>query len=302
MSLSPQPKTGFAPSPKPNNIQDVRVVTDNSLDITGSFLEVVVGKDGNQENFFLHERLFTSHSVFLKCAAKREWIQHKNAVLLPQYDPATFRLYAAMTYSGFLATKGLPFEWQSLVDVYVLTEELQDSWAKDHIVDAMHSFAAEHLPRNPVSNGKSRFTDCISTASLCQLYENTPTSSQARKLVVDLFADNGSGEWLASAGDLLPHEFILGVAIRLMPKPACVVFGNMLDRPSSRYHEKVQGQRIPSNTRPATVRLPKKVLDDHGRLKWNAHSVTPFFNPSKSTEPTPAKSGQRTPSAATTKA
>lgn len=214
--------------------------------ITGSFLGVVVGKEGHRESFFLHEKLFTSHSDFLKRAAKEEWLHQKNVILLPEDDPITFRLYAVLTYTGFLTTKDLPSEWQSLVDIYVLAEKLQDTWAKNHIIDAMHSFVAEKLPRNPASWVRmERIDGCVSTASLIKLYEGTPSDSQARELVVDLFADNGTAEWLALAGDLLPHEFLFEVTVRLLQKRPCVVIGNMLDRPSSHYYEKVMEQRGP---------------------------------------------------------
>lgn len=67
-------------------------------------------------------------------------------ILLPEDDPMTFRLYAVLSYTGFLTTKDLPFEWQSLVGIYVLAEKLRDAWAKDHIVEAMHSYLTEQLP------------------------------------------------------------------------------------------------------------------------------------------------------------
>ncbi|KAJ8112203.1 hypothetical protein OPT61_g5379 [Boeremia exigua] len=203
---NPQPKEFTFTLPKQQTDCGVRVEADCSLEyvlpgvvgdafltktsITGSIFGVTVGKDERQEQFFLHERLFTSHSEFLNCATKKEWLQQKKVVLLPEDDPATFRLYAVLTYTGFLTTKDLPFEWQSLVDVFVLAEKLQDLWAKNRVIDAMHSFMTDHLRKISTESAANKIEDCISIASLSQLYDGTPTGSQARKLVVDLFADN----------------------------------------------------------------------------------------------------------------
>lgn len=158
---------------------------------------------------------------------------------MPEDDPTTFRLYAVLSYTGFLTTKDLPFEWQSLVDIYVLAEKLRDAWAKDHVVEAMHSYLTEQLPQihaEPV--GGSRISECISTASLVELYEGTPTGSQARRLVVDLLAKKGTEDWLKSTDDLLPYEFLFEVTACLLQKRPCFVFGSELDYPSSHYYEK----------------------------------------------------------------
>lgn len=212
------------------------------LSITGECIVVIVGKQIHRDEFSLHERLFTSHSEFLK-RAKTARLGQTGAISLPEYDPSTFQLYVVLTYSGFLATKELPEEWQSLVDVYVLADRLEDKWAKNRVVDAMHSFVREHIPRAVGRTDEgSQTKDHISVASLVSLYAGTPTGSPARKLVVELFADNGAEGWLVRVGALLPREFLFDVTHRLLQKRPSVVFGNMLDRPSSYYHERLEGE------------------------------------------------------------
>lgn len=213
-----------------------------SWSISGECIVVIVGKEIHREEFSLHERLFTSHSKFLE-RAKIARLSPKSMIILPEYDPSTFQLYVVLTYTGLLATKDLPEEWQSLVDVYILAERLEDKWAKNRVVDAMHSFVREHIPRAVgLTNEGSQTKDHISVASLVSLYAGTPTGSPARKLVVELFADNGSMGWLVRAGVLLPREFLFDVTHRLLQKRPSVVFGNMLDRPSSHYHEVLEGE------------------------------------------------------------
>ena len=213
-----------------------------SLSINGECIEVIVGKKNHREEFYLHERLFMSHSGFLKRAhiIRRG---EKSTIILPEYDSSTFQLYVVMTYTGFLATKDLPEEWQSLVDVYILAEWLEDKWAKNRVVDAMHGFVREHIPRAVGFTAEgSQTKDHISVASLVSLYAGTPAGSPARKLVVELFADNGTEGWLVRGGDLLPREFLFDVTHRLLQKRPSVIFGNMLDRPSSHYHETSEGE------------------------------------------------------------
>jgi hypothetical protein len=178
----------------------------------------------------------------LKRAAKEEWLpMNSRKITLPEDSPVTFRMYATLTYTGSLPTKNAPDEWQSLVRTYILAEKLQDAWAKNRIIDAMHSFCAEHFSRLPMTTIVENRQDVqISTASVVELYDGTPSGSQARKLLVDLF--------------------LFEMTVRLFQKRP-YVFGNVLDRPSSHYHEKLEAVKPPmkifeGNRKPAIVRMP----------------------------------------------
>ena len=120
---------------------------------------------------------------------------------------------------------------------------MEDKWAKNRVVDAMHSFVREHIPRAAVgfTDEGSRTKDHISAASLVSLYAGTPAGSPARKLVVELIADNGTEGWLVRGRSLLPREFLFDVTHRLLQKRPSAVFSNMLDYPSSQYHEILKG-------------------------------------------------------------
>ena len=222
---------------------EASILTINS--ITGSFLEVIVGQE-NAETFYIHERLFTSHSEFFKRATKEEWSPAKGVVLLKDDDAATFRLYTGLTYTGFLATKGLLLEWRRLIQVYVMAERLVDVWAKNRIVDAMHSFIVELMPKGSRMMAAGNIDKRICHASLHDLYDGTPTGSPARRLVVDFFADNGTEGWLRSAHGALPADFLLEVTIRLVQRRLLTVFGNMLDQTPSDYYEKTENIKEPA--------------------------------------------------------
>lgn len=101
-----------------------------------------------QQTFRSVKTYSISHSEFLKRASKEEWIcDTTRTVSLAEDEPKAFQMYAALTHTGFLASKGLPYERQSLVDVYVLAESLVDTWAKTCIINVMHSFIVHHSPK-----------------------------------------------------------------------------------------------------------------------------------------------------------
>ncbi|KAF3047659.1 hypothetical protein E8E12_011233 [Didymella heteroderae] len=214
----------------------------HDLDISGTCLRVTVGKDVRQQDFWVHENLFNSRSEFFRRTTKEEWVSSTpRTVSLPEDKPKAFQLYATLTYTGFVASKGLPDEWQPLVDVYILAESLQDSWAKNRIVNAMHNFIVGYVPKTLMPIEDSRiFGQHFSAVALHNLYNGTPGESQARKLVGDLFADNVTPEWLESESLLLPPRFLVDLTVRLLHKRSHVIFDNMVSRRSSHYHEKIK--------------------------------------------------------------
>lgn len=169
-------------------------------------------------------------------------------------DAATFRLYTGLTYTGFLATKGLLLEWRRLIQVYVMAERLMDVWAKNRIIDAMHSFIVELMPRGPTMTAADNIDERICHASLHDLYDGTPSGSPARRLVVDFFADNGTEGWLRSKHSALPAHFLLDVTIRLVQRRMLTIFGNMLDKPPSNYYEKTESTKEPA------IKIEKSVV------------------------------------------
>ncbi|KAF3049211.1 hypothetical protein E8E11_004844 [Didymella keratinophila] len=165
-------------------------------------------------------------------------------------------MYAALSYTGSVASRGLPYEWQSLVDIYVLAESLVDIWAKNRIIDAMHSFMVQHLFKMTWTGEDVRaFGQSFSVAALVSLYNGTPITSKARKLVADLFADSVSVSWVEANSLLLPQEFLVDLTVRLLQKRSYGVFDNKTSRPSSHYYEKLKDDELTRKDR-----LPDKSL------------------------------------------
>jgi hypothetical protein len=174
-------------------------------------------------------------------------------VLLADNEPETFQMYAVLSYNGSVASRGLPYEWQSLVEVYVKAESLVDTWAKNRIIDAMHSFIVQHIPKAILTVEDIRvFGEYFSVAALASLYNGTPVTSQARELVIDLLADNVSAGWVRSKSSLLPQEFLVDLTVRLLNKRSHDLFNNMDLSALFTLPREDKGRRIESERTPAS--------------------------------------------------
>ena len=154
-------------------------------------------------------------------------------VALPDDDPDTFRLYLNLVYTHQLVTIGTG-QWLKLCRLYVLAEKLQDITSKNQIIDGMYAFFSEIAFQPTLSVNISRM---LPAAATTELYEGTSKQSQARELVLDLYADSGNVSWLLSEQAKLPTEFICDVAVRLLQRRGYVFSGFRIRRPSYGYHE-----------------------------------------------------------------
>lgn len=128
------------------------------------------------------------------------------------------------------------YKWQKLVSLYVLAKKLEDTRSKNAFVDAIHAFIKEMVPKEPPADCMAELVvlDAIPTSGL---FEGTKRGSPARKLVLDWSADQGREKWLTGGKETLPSDFWYGLAITMTRKRPSSLFGSMLDRPSSHYHE-----------------------------------------------------------------
>ncbi|CAO2656037.1 Nn.00g048400.m01.CDS01 [Neocucurbitaria sp. VM-36] len=105
------------------------------LDFSSPTLKVMVGEEGNEEDFWVHQKILTSRSEFFKRATNGQWLESdERLITLPEDRPDVFRLYLNLLYTRQVATKS----WRTLCQVYVLAEKLQDASAKNSVIDAMH--------------------------------------------------------------------------------------------------------------------------------------------------------------------
>lgn len=140
------------------------------------------------------------------------------SVTLAEEDPEAFEVYVHWLYFKTLPVRndnpGLEgnIEYVQLAKSYALGEMLQDVNFKDAILDAILIKA-----RSKTSDGRS--WSPIGPA-IRYIYEGTPESSAARRLMVDLYTYHGQGDWLTkwASKDDLPKQFLLDLAIAVLAK------------------------------------------------------------------------------------
>jgi hypothetical protein len=142
------------------------------------------------------------------------------SVTLKEEDPEVFEVYQHWLYFEKLpvqndspALEGNT-EYVQLAKAYVLGEMLQDVIFKDAVLDAILAKS-----RSKASDGQSWFP--VGPA-IRYIYEGTPESSAARRLLVDLYTYHGHAEWLTQWAnkDDLPKQFLLDLAIATLARRA----------------------------------------------------------------------------------
>jgi hypothetical protein len=198
-------------------------------------LKVRVGAGLKLSTFIVHQDVFTERSEFLRRVTAEVWqqVHDEHLVTLPDDDEHIFRLYLNLVYAGQLGTRGAD-EWTELSRLFALAEKLVDLTAKNQIIDGMHAFFNELIKKNPTGLQVERILPAAATK---QLYEGTPERSQARKLIVDLYAGSADESWLRDSKSVLPEEFVYNVAIRLLQKRPSMFNTSISSRSSSSYHE-----------------------------------------------------------------
>jgi hypothetical protein len=136
---------------------------------------------------------------------------------LPEDDPAIFALYLNLLYCGLIPTKDTTAEttndeYGRLIRLYVLCEKFQDLEAKNTVMTAIFMKSNETL-----SNGLRYFPG---VSDITYLYNRTPAGCLARNLLVDLYAQNGSEEWMMEeVATEFSNEFLFDLTIVLFKRP-----------------------------------------------------------------------------------
>lgn len=126
----------------------------------------------------------------------------------PDDSRAVFSTYVHLVYTNQPATQQQDKcqEYADLIDLYILSEKLGDTSAKNDIVTAIVSVAKEKL-----SNGNS----CLpSITSVNKLYGGTPSESPASRLMVDTWSGASSVDLENILGKCQP-EFVRDLVITL---------------------------------------------------------------------------------------
>jgi hypothetical protein len=196
---------------------------------------VHVGQQGNMKKHGVHEALITGRSEFFARALNGKWIESDDAIVALPYDnPETFALYIQLLYNNMIPLQepvsiyvdeaqqvkktdealkqevvaAVNQELDSLCELYVFCEKMQDPTSKKLVVKAM----VEHT--NKERPDTSRYypgANCIET-----VYQGTVSGDPMRKFLVDCYVWRGKEDWFKAADcDHFHPKFLYDFAIRM---------------------------------------------------------------------------------------
>lgn len=138
------------------------------------------------------------------------------SIALDEEDPEIFEIYMHWLYFETLPVRNDSpgpegnIEYVQLSKAYVLGEFLQDINFKDAVLDAMIVKSSSEA-----SDGQMWFPG---GSVIRYIYEGTPESSAARRLLVDMYTYHGDGDWLKEEANDPPKQFLLDLAIAVLTK------------------------------------------------------------------------------------
>ncbi|KAH6871414.1 hypothetical protein B0T10DRAFT_533557 [Thelonectria olida] len=230
-----------------DNVLFLRSIS-NPTSLSGRSIEVIVGSE-HPITFSVHENLISAASEIFKKCMGGNWKEGKNrSVRLESQDPEVFQIYLHWLYCHTFPVRidspGLSgtVEYLQLAKAYVLGDMSQDGAFKDATLDAMMDKAG------------STASDVIRV-----IYDNTLESSEARSLLVDLYANHGHGNWLRDWA-----EFLLDLVTAVLDKRLGQEAGST-SKPtdSCAYHQHPPGGFFCYRNRsPSTVLVSQEDVDE----------------------------------------
>ena len=170
----------------------------------GDPINLIIGSEG--EIISVHPDVLTKSSKFFEAALKKEWTRD-STIKLPDEDFDTVNNYIQWLYSGsvFCTTgdRSRRIEHEYLVKLYVLGEGLLDARFQNRVIDAIVSLYGERVKNEYIVPGAK---------AIAIIYENTPQTSPARKMMVDIWYNSGTRTWITCVKVTqmlkVPHEFL----------------------------------------------------------------------------------------------
>ncbi|KAI4664949.1 uncharacterized protein J4E79_003248 [Alternaria viburni] len=170
---------------------------------------VVVGKEPNKSKFFMDPRRICHCSKFFRNALRGGWKSAQNLkVTLKEEDPRIFAWYLDTLYNGTkLSFQGQPWSFQPMSELYVLAEMLMDDSTKKNILAAIQKRC-----ESPHFGHSLPEPSAVRT-----IYDGTPESSPARRLMVDIFSQRAIKERIEHwTTENLPKDFLLDLSVNLI--------------------------------------------------------------------------------------
>jgi hypothetical protein len=186
----------------------------------------------------VHENLICSSSDFFEKAVQGGWKEsEERLVRLKSDSPDVFNVYLHWLYYHTFPVRidelGLAgnAEYMQLANAFILGDMLQDGSFQDAVIDAMIDKMT-----SKATDGKSWFPF---GPVIRLIYENTPGSSKARLLLVDIYRYHGDGGWLKdwATQEDLPKEFLFDLTVAFLDTKRKPQFAFDPNQDSCKYHQ-----------------------------------------------------------------
>ncbi|KAF2033300.1 hypothetical protein EK21DRAFT_109097 [Setomelanomma holmii] len=141
--------------------------------------------------------------------------REERLVKLPDGNPEIFAIYVNLVYTNIVATIQseapkemgmLTGEFEALSKLFVLSEKLYDTAAKNAVLEAILAVVNE-----PDAAGKKYYPTC---EAVRLMYEGTYTGSSGRRLLVDIWT-HINWSCLELSAVQLPKEFYVDLALAM---------------------------------------------------------------------------------------
>ena len=167
----------------------------------------------HKQQLYIHSSILEKSSEFIKAAIKKCWQEgQRREITSPEENATSFKVYSNWLYTGSVAANCL----EDLAHLYVLGEKLIDDTFQDDIINAMVATLLDQPPATIM---------IPDTPEIDTIFNNLPTGSPARRLMVDWFTACGS-KWVMDeetdhdSGSIVQfhREFLLEFARNLLLK------------------------------------------------------------------------------------
>ncbi|CAK4030495.1 hypothetical protein DOTSEDRAFT_74030 [Lecanosticta acicola] len=161
-------------------------------------------------DFAVHEAILREHSPFFRTALDQKWREGRSKHIdLPRDDGDVVGAYLDWLYFKKIACKPisppeLPLddgEYHFLARLYAFGEKIQADAFCDDIIDAM-AFKTDDV----ADDGTRTFP---SHTAIMALYDGTPTSSPARRFVVEMYVTFGAEHWVPDESEYNHPDFVM---------------------------------------------------------------------------------------------
>jgi hypothetical protein len=190
---------------------------------------LVVGPEDNRDSFVVHESLLTSRSLNFRNAMNGRWQESDDRVIpFPHEDPMAFRAYLTFVYHphllALIATNvtwaNFDKEYTGLSGVYVVSDMLMDDGMKEAVFEQLKMLSDKKFL--PSLLGEEKKLHAPPVEAIQFIYGGTTEKDPMRKLLVDLFTQNGDMSYaphilMPSVSTVnLPADFTKELALSLM--------------------------------------------------------------------------------------